>query len=56
MVYWALARAMACIVISLSPIISDNWIVTQHLPASSVQQAVIMMGVAIAFDLLLSLY
>jgi hypothetical protein len=54
--YWALVGAMACIVISLSPIISDNWIMTQHLPASSVQQAVIMMGVAIAFDLPLSLY
>jgi len=55
-VYWALAGAMACIVIFLSPIISNNWIMTQHLPASSVQQAVMMMGVAIAFDLPLSLY
>lgn len=56
MAYWVLAGAMACIVIFLSPIISDNWIMTQYLPASSVQQAVIMMGVAIAFDLPLSLY
>jgi len=55
-VYWALAGATACIVIFLSPIISNNWIMTQHLPASSVQQAVMMMGFVIAFDLPLSLY
>ena len=55
-VYWALAIAMAFIVISLSPIISNDWIMTQHLPTSSVQQAVMMMGLVIAFDLPLSLY
>jgi len=55
-VYWVLAGAIACIVIFLSPIISNNWIMTQHLPAASVQQAVMMMGVVIAFDLPLSLY
>lgn len=55
-VYWALAIAMAFIVISLSPIISNDWIMTQHLPVSSVQQAVMMMGLVIAFDLPLSLY
>ena len=55
-VYWALAIAIAFIVISLSPIISNDWIMTQHLPVSSVQQAVMMMGLVIAFDLPLSLY
>ena len=55
-VYWALAGAIACIVILLSPLISNNWIMTQHLPASSVQQVVMIMGIIIAFDLPLSLY
>ncbi len=55
-VYWALAIALTVIVISLSPIISNDWIITQHLPANSVQQAVMMMGLVIAFDLPLSLY
>ena len=47
-VYWTVALCIATIVFLLSGFIADRWIQAQHLPVSTIQLTVQLMGVAIA--------
>ena len=47
-VYWTVALCIATIVFLLSGFIADRWIQAQHLPVSTIQFTVQLMGVAIA--------
>lgn len=54
--YWAVGLLISIIVISLSPFISIRWVNVEHLSQNSVQTAIIIMGVVVAFQWPLSVY
>ncbi len=56
MIYWIGAGVIAVIVMLLAPFMAHNWVNPQHLSASVVQQAVLLMGFAMALNFPFALY
>ena len=54
--YWGLAVCIGTAVIALSPFIAHGWVKAETLPVSVVQQAVMLMGLVIAFQWPLGFY
>jgi O-antigen/teichoic acid export membrane protein len=55
-IYWGIAILAGGLVILLAPYIANSWIKTQNLDPASVLKAVWLMGIAVAFQLPMSLY
>jgi O-antigen/teichoic acid export membrane protein len=54
--YWAVGLLISVIVIVLSPIIAYRWINAENLSPKTIQTAVMIMGLAVAFQWPMSLY
>lgn len=54
--YWAVGILISVIVIALSPIIAYRWVNAQNLPPKTVQTAVMIMGMIMAFQWPMSFY
>ena len=55
-IYWLIAIAIGLLMVFFSPPISSKWINSEALSTSTVQRAVLMMGLAIAFQFPFALY
>jgi len=55
-IYWGMAILISVTVISLAPFIADYWIKAENLSVETVQQSVVLLGIAIAFQWPLSFY
>ncbi|MEN8215665.1 MAG: hypothetical protein ABFS56_04680 [Pseudomonadota bacterium] len=55
-IYWAIAILICVTVISLAPFIADYWIKAENLSVDTVQQSVVLLGIAIAFRWPLGFY
>jgi len=55
-IYWLIAIIICVSVILLAPIIAQYWIKAENLSVETVQQSVILLGIAIAFQWPLSFY
>lgn len=55
-VYWGLAALIGIITISLAPFIAHQWLQIKNLPVGVVQQAIILMGLVLAFHWPLTFY
>ena len=55
-IYWVVALFIGIIIIFAAPFIAYNWVRSGQLPPSTIQQAVIIMGVVMAFQWPLSFY
>jgi O-antigen/teichoic acid export membrane protein len=55
-VYWLVAAAMGLFVIAVAPWIAHQWIQSSHIPPSTVQRAIVIMGLSIALQWPQSLY
>lgn len=56
LVYWVVAILIALVVIALAPLIAGHWIQARQIPVSTVQQAIMLMGVSLACRWPVSLY
>jgi O-antigen/teichoic acid export membrane protein len=55
-VYWALTATMGAVTVLLAPAISHHWLRSSTLPPSTIQSAVVLMGLVLTFQWPLSLY
>lgn len=55
-IYWGMAIVIALIVIGLAPLIARYWLQSNHLPQSTVSQAMMLMGLVIACRWPIGLY
>ncbi len=55
-IYWLIGILMAGGIIFLAPVIATNWVKAEKLPLDTVKQAVIVMGIVVAFQWPISLY
>lgn len=55
-IYWCVAVLIGLIIIFISSFIAENWIKAENLPISTVKQAVLIMGFAMALQWPASLY
>jgi O-antigen/teichoic acid export membrane protein len=55
-VYWCLALILSIVTVASSPLIANSWINAESLPLADVQQAVMLMGVALTFQFPLAFY
>jgi O-antigen/teichoic acid export membrane protein len=55
-IYWGIAFIIGIVVIFTAPLIAYHWVRSEQLPSSTIQQAVIIMGIAMAFQWPLSFY
>jgi len=55
-IYWGMAILISVMVISLAPFIAEYWIKAENLSVETVQQSVVLLGIAIAFQWPLSFY
>jgi O-antigen/teichoic acid export membrane protein len=55
-IYWGLAVAAGIVIVSGAPIIAHHWVKPRALSPLDVQRGLMMMGMALAFQLPLSLY
>lgn len=56
MVYWLIAILIGLLVVFLSPLIATNWIRAGQIAPSTLQQIIVLMGVALVFNFPISLY
>lgn len=54
--YWAVGLLISVIIIGLSPIIAHRWVNAGNLSPKTVQTAIMIMGLAVAFQWLISFY
>lgn len=47
-VYWSMAVVIALLMLALTPLISEHWLQSKHLPAQTIEHAVILMGLVVA--------
>ncbi|MEA2418297.1 MAG: hypothetical protein QOE60_503, partial [Thermoleophilaceae bacterium] len=55
-IYWALAATMGVLTVLLAPVIANDWLRSTSLAPSTVQSAVMIMGLVLTFQIPLSLY
>lgn len=55
-IYWLVGVSIAILIVCLSPIIASHWIKAEQLPITVIKQAIMLMGVVIAFQWPISLY
>ena len=55
-IYWILGAAIAFAVILLAPLIANYWIQPGKLSTDTIQQAIMVMGLTIAFQFILTFY
>ncbi len=56
MIYWGMAGAIALILLALAPFIAEFWLRSQSLPLETVTQALMLMGLVVAFRWPVGLY
>jgi O-antigen/teichoic acid export membrane protein len=55
-IYWGMVILISVTLISVAPFIAEYWITAENLSVETVQLSIVLMGIAIAFQLLLSFY
>lgn len=55
-VYWLVACAMGLFVMAVAPWIAHRWVQSSHIPPSTIQRAIVIMGLSIALQWPQSLY
>jgi O-antigen/teichoic acid export membrane protein len=55
-IYWGMAGVIALILVSLAPFITEYWLKPQHLPPETVTQALMLIGLVVAFRWPVGLY
>ncbi|OAD21865.1 polysaccharide biosynthesis protein, partial [Candidatus Thiomargarita nelsonii] len=55
-IYWGMAILISVTVISIAPFIAEYWIKAENLSVETVQQSVVLLSIAIAFQWPLSFY
>jgi O-antigen/teichoic acid export membrane protein len=55
-IYWVIAILVMAIVIVCAPYISHKWVHGRHIPPAVINQAIMIMGIAIPFQLLTGFY
>jgi O-antigen/teichoic acid export membrane protein len=55
-IYWLVASAIVALVAVLAPLIANNWIDRQNISEATIQQAILMMGLAIGLEFPFALY
>jgi O-antigen/teichoic acid export membrane protein len=55
-IYWLIGIVMATGIVFLAPVIATHWVKAEKLPLDTVKQAIIVMGVVVAFQWPISLY
>jgi len=56
LIYWPIGLVIAGVVLAAAPLLARHWLNAERLPPATVQQAVVMMGLAIALQWPYSLY